>query len=33
MTDKSENLAEFRRMLLLHADDEPYELRVRRSII
>lgn len=28
MTEKSENLAEFREMLILHADDEPLELRV-----
>ncbi len=28
MTDKSENLAEFREMLILHADDEPFEERV-----
>ncbi|SJL05568.1 uncharacterized protein ARMOST_08931 [Armillaria ostoyae] len=27
MTDKSENLAEFREMLILHADDEPFEER------
>ncbi|TFK36879.1 hypothetical protein BDQ12DRAFT_686022 [Crucibulum laeve] len=27
MTDRSENLAEFREMLLLHADDEPWEVR------
>ena len=27
MTDRSENLAEFREMLLLHADDEPWEQR------
>ncbi|KAJ7107605.1 SNF2 family DNA-dependent ATPase [Mycena crocata] len=29
MTDKSEHLAEFREMLLLHADDEPLQKRVR----
>jgi hypothetical protein len=28
MTDQSEHLAEFREMLLLHADDEPWEQRV-----
>ncbi|KAG7099004.1 hypothetical protein E1B28_000889 [Marasmius oreades] len=28
MTDSSQNLAEFREMLILHADDEPYEQRV-----
>lgn len=28
MTDKSENLAEYREMLILHADDEPWEERV-----
>ena len=28
MTDRSEYLAEFREMLLLHADDEPWEQRV-----
>lgn len=28
MTEKSEHLAEFREMLLLHADDEPWEERV-----
>ncbi|KAH0590929.1 hypothetical protein H2248_001042 [Termitomyces sp. 'cryptogamus'] len=27
MTEKSENLAEFREMLMLHADDEPWEQR------
>ncbi|EDR15764.1 SNF2 family DNA-dependent ATPase [Laccaria bicolor S238N-H82] len=27
MTDKSENLAEYREMLILHADDEPWEER------
>ncbi|KAF5384826.1 hypothetical protein D9615_001372 [Tricholomella constricta] len=27
MTERSENLAEFREMLLLHADDEPWERR------
>ncbi|KAF9015550.1 SNF2 family N-terminal domain-containing protein [Cyathus striatus] len=27
MTDQSENLAEFREMLILHADDEPWEER------
>ncbi|KAF8078789.1 SNF2 family DNA-dependent ATPase [Lyophyllum atratum] len=27
MTERSENLAEFREMLLLHADDEPWEQR------
>jgi chromodomain-helicase-DNA-binding protein 4 len=31
MTDKSEHLAEFREMLLLHADDEPWEQRVTFS--
>jgi chromodomain-helicase-DNA-binding protein 4 len=28
MTDKSENLAEYREMLILHADDEPWQERV-----
>ena len=28
MTDSSKHLAEFREMLLLHADDEPWEQRV-----
>lgn len=28
MTEKSENLAEFREMLMLHAEDEPWEQRV-----
>lgn len=28
MTDKSENLAEYREMLILHADDEPWTERV-----
>jgi chromodomain-helicase-DNA-binding protein 4 len=28
MTDRSENLAEFREMLILHAEDEPLEQRV-----
>ena len=29
MVDRSENLAEYREMLILHADDEPWEERVR----
>jgi chromodomain-helicase-DNA-binding protein 4 len=29
MTESSENLAEYRQMLILHADDEPMEDRVR----
>lgn len=29
MTDSSQNLAEYREMLILHADDEPWEERVR----
>ena len=29
MVDHSENLAEYREMLILHADDEPWEERVR----
>ena len=28
MVDRSENLAEYREMLILHADDEPWEERV-----
>ena len=28
MIDRSENLAEYREMLILHADDEPWEERV-----
>jgi len=28
MMDRSENLAEYREMLILHADDEPWEERV-----
>jgi chromodomain-helicase-DNA-binding protein 4 len=30
MTERSEHLAEFREMLLLHADDEPWKERVSR---
>ena len=29
MVDRSANLAEYREMLILHADDEPWEERVR----
>ena len=29
MTEASENLVEYRRMLLMHAEDESYEERVR----
>jgi hypothetical protein len=29
MVDRSENLAEYREMLILHADDEPWDERVR----
>ena len=29
MVDRSENLAEYREMLILHTDDEPWEERVR----
>jgi len=29
MVERSENLAEYREMLILHADDEPWESRVR----
>jgi hypothetical protein len=28
MTDSSQNLAEYREMLMLHGDDEPWEERV-----
>lgn len=31
MTDRSENLAEYRMMLIMHADDEPWEDRVSKS--
>ena len=33
MVDRSENLAEYREMLILHADDEPWEERVRFYIL
>ena len=33
MVDRSENLAEYREMLILHADDEPWEERVRFLIL
>ena len=32
MTDKSENLAEYRELLILHADDEDWETRVSFTI-
>lgn len=32
MTEKSEHLAEFREMLILHPEDEPLEKRVRVTI-
>lgn len=31
MTERSENLAEYREMILLHHDDEPWEARVCNS--
>ena len=33
MVDRSENLAEYREMLILHADDEPWEERVKFYIL
>lgn len=32
MTESSDNLAEYRQMLILHADDEPMEERVSKSL-